>query len=411
MSEQKEVNMGEEKQKNETSMSLSKERKLARKKEIQQMKRNAIISKVVSICVVAVLVIGIGSFVGYKIYRSITKITPDSDYSATLLENGFIDGVDASSLVSLPDYKNATVALSEVEYSDESVEADIKKMLATHATKETKTDAVIEKDTKINMDYVGSIDGEEFSGGSTQGKGTDYTMGSDKLIDNFEDQLLGHKVGDKFTVNVTFPEDYSNTDVAGKDAVFEVVINAIYVNPEFTDAFIKENYKEVASTTAEYRAYIKDSKYQENLTAWIQKYLVDNSSVSSYPETYLKRLKSLQKYQDIQLYEYMNAMYAENGYQPFKSFSDYVEMSEAKYDKSLTEKVEPIAKEDLIYQAIIEAENVTVTEADYLAYLQGQGQTSEEFDKQVEQYGKPYLMQHMMKIKVIDIIKEYVKVQ
>lgn len=81
---------------------------------------------------------------------------------------------------------------------------------------------------KVNIDYVGTVDGEEFDGGNTQGKGTDLTIGSGQYIDDFEDQLIGAHPGDTVTVNVTFPENYGNEKLNGKDAVFTVTVNGIY---------------------------------------------------------------------------------------------------------------------------------------------------------------------------------------
>jgi len=80
----------------------------------------------------------------------------------------------------------------------------------------------------VNIDYVGTIDGVEFAGGSTGGIGTDLTIGSGMYIDDFEDQLVGYKAGDTVEVVVTFPDDYGMPELSGKEAVFTTVINAIY---------------------------------------------------------------------------------------------------------------------------------------------------------------------------------------
>ena len=90
-----------------------------------------------------------------------------------------------------------------------------------------KSLVVADGDT-VNIDYVGSVDGVEFDGGSTNGVGTSLTIGSGSYIDDFEQQLIGHHVGDEVDVNVTFPEEYGNEELNGKDALFKVVINGIY---------------------------------------------------------------------------------------------------------------------------------------------------------------------------------------
>lgn len=81
---------------------------------------------------------------------------------------------------------------------------------------------------KVNIDYVGKIDGVAFDGGSTDGKGTDLVIGSGTYIDNFEEQLVGAHPGDKVEVTVVFPDDYQAADLAGKEAVFDVTVNGIY---------------------------------------------------------------------------------------------------------------------------------------------------------------------------------------
>ncbi len=80
----------------------------------------------------------------------------------------------------------------------------------------------------VNIDYTGYLDGEAFDGGSTDGAGADLELGSDTYIDGFEDGIVGHKVGETFDLNLTFPENYGNSDLAGKEVVFTVTLNGIY---------------------------------------------------------------------------------------------------------------------------------------------------------------------------------------
>ncbi len=79
----------------------------------------------------------------------------------------------------------------------------------------------------VNIDYTGYLDGEAFAGGSTNGAGTNLLIGSGTYIPGFEEGIIGHKVGETFDLNLTFPESYGNKDLAGKDVVFTVTINYI----------------------------------------------------------------------------------------------------------------------------------------------------------------------------------------
>lgn len=92
----------------------------------------------------------------------------------------------------------------------------------------TDTSLEVENGDIVNIDYVGSIDGVEFEGGSTGGQGTSLEIGSGTYIDNFEEQLIGSHPGDTVDVVVTFPEDYGVDELNGKEALFVVNVNGIY---------------------------------------------------------------------------------------------------------------------------------------------------------------------------------------
>ncbi len=93
----------------------------------------------------------------------------------------------------------------------------------------TDASLTVEGGDTVNIDYVGSVDGVEFEGGSTQGQGTDLVIGSGSYIDDFEEQLIGAHPGDEVDVYATFPDPYNNNpDLSGKEALFEVTINGIY---------------------------------------------------------------------------------------------------------------------------------------------------------------------------------------
>ena len=92
----------------------------------------------------------------------------------------------------------------------------------------TDSSLTVQDGDSVNIDYVGSINGVEFDGGSTQGAGATLVIGSGSYIDDFEEQLIGSHPGDEVDVVVTFPEDYGNEELNGKEALFEVTVNGIY---------------------------------------------------------------------------------------------------------------------------------------------------------------------------------------
>ncbi|MBR6960963.1 MAG: FKBP-type peptidyl-prolyl cis-trans isomerase, partial [Clostridiales bacterium] len=258
--------------------------------------------------------------------------------------------------------------------------------------------------------YVGTVDGKEFEGGSADSY--DLGIGTGTFIEGFEEQLIGAENLSTFNVNVTFPEDYGVEELKGKDAVFSVTINGIYVLPEFTDEYVAEKFGDKASTVEEYRQYLKDSNYATNLKTYTETYLTDNSSVINYNKKYLKTLKQIKKGDDMQSYEYTALMYKQYlGYDYYTSFEDYTGKSDSEYDVSLIDIAKETYKENLIYQAILENEGVTVDAAYYKDYLAKTDHEEGYYANQVEMYGEPYVLQMAVKEKALEIASANAKVQ
>lgn len=158
--------------------------------------------------------------------------------------------------VELGEYKNLSAEKVVEPVTDEDVDKQLEQLRNHHANliEAAKDDTIVEGDF-ITLDYTGTIDGEKFAGG--EAKDQPLEIGAHKFIGNFEEQLIGAKVGDTPTVKVTFPEDYHSKDVAGKDAVFACKINSIKHRelPELDDAFAKKVSK--FETLDEYKADIR----------------------------------------------------------------------------------------------------------------------------------------------------------
>jgi len=127
--------------------------------------------------------------------------------------------------------------------SAEVADADLDNMLEVLRKQNVRFEAVeraAEKDDQVNIDFVGKIDGEAFAGGSAQG--TQLVLGSGRMIPGFEDGLVGAKAGEERVVNVTFPEDYQNLDLAGKAAEFTITVNSVSapVLPELNEEFFAQ---------------------------------------------------------------------------------------------------------------------------------------------------------------------------
>ena len=392
----------------ENTVSKSKQKREERAKNAEKKKRDSLIIKIIGICIAVVLI----GLVGWGIVRTIIKeantITASGDYSKEFDDNGFIKGVRALDYVTLCDYKNIEVPESEVTYTDEEFKNVINEMLAQHQV--LKEEGTIKDGDKVNIDYVGTMDGVEFEGGNSGGNGYDLTIGSGQFIAGFESQLIGHKPGDEFSIDVTFPEDYSKEELAGKPAQFAITIHGIYADPEYNDDFVCAYYPDKGSTVAEFEKTLKDEYYDGQLEAYVDNYLTENSTVNKYPSAYIKNLKATTKFSDVQSYQYMSQMYSQYGMEA-GSFEDFIGMSDSEYDADVINRAQEFGKQDLVYQAILESENITLTEEESESVVKEMYGGDEYYNSSVESYGKGYTNKQAVKKKAVEIALKTAKVQ
>jgi trigger factor len=138
--------------------------------------------------------------------------------------------------VELPDFSALKVAKLVGELTDQNIDEMIETLREQrHTWQEVEREAA--DGDKLNIDYVGRRDGEEFEGG--QAKGASLELGSGRMIPGFEAGLLGRKAGESVTLDLTFPENYHNKDLAGKAVQFEVTVNSVSekLKPELDDEF------------------------------------------------------------------------------------------------------------------------------------------------------------------------------
>ena len=233
----------------------------------------------------------------------------DFSFSQAYDDKGYLKDVTALDYVTLPDdYADITIDADLGQVTDEDISNYIdQNVLSQYATDEKVTDRAAADGDTVNIDYVGSVDGVEFNGGNTQGNGADLTLGSHSYIDDFEDQIVGHMPGESFDVTVTFPEDYGNEDLNGKEAVFETTLNYIKesVTPELTDDWVKENLGESMSLNSvdELKAFVKSTMLYDNQASDVYTDLHDKASYADeLPQT------ALEYYRDVLLYRiYTNA--------------------------------------------------------------------------------------------------------
>lgn len=318
-----------------------------------------------------------------------TQEAPTFDFSAGIDENGHWTGVKALDYVKLPsDYKSISIPASEVTPTDEEVQSMISSITSGYATLEQVTDRAVADGDTVNIDYVGSVDGTEFEGGSTQGNGTVVTIGVTQYIDDFLDQLVGHKPGETFDVNVTFPEDYGVEELNGKDAVFSVTINYIQETkqPDVTDEWVEQTLKGKYgwTTVAEMDKEIRDSLQYKHSADYVRNYVLENSEVSEIPASIVDQQAAQLVYQ----YEYYANMYGTD-LASFLKMSAGVETTDELVEKN-KESLTDAAKVYLVFQAVAEDAGIEVTPDELTNYLTSVSGNSDTASLEAK-YGKGYL--------------------
>lgn len=400
MAKEKKTNTAEN-----ADISKSKAKREERKKEVARDRRQKRTTKIITITVAAVLAAIILFAVGKSVFLAVIRTTSAENPSVGLTADGKIENVNVKDIVTLADYANISVPEEEVAAKTEEVEDSIKSTLEQHKEPSTDTSIAIADGDEINIDFVGTVDGVEFEGGNSNGEGYDLTIGSGSFVDDFEQQLIGHKPGEEVTVEVTFPADYDGEDVAGKDASFAVTINSINITPELTDEFVAKNITEEGVTTAaEYRAFVENNFYEQHLKEFLTNYILENSTVKSYPSQYLKTMRALLKYNDEQMlasYEQMSPYYGFSMYENLWDLRDDDVSDELSYELELRERAKEDAKNAMVYQALFEDAGLTIDmESVYAEMTEQYGEES--VTQMKETNGEGYIAQNEIKEAVVE---------
>ena len=256
----------------------------------------------------------------------------------------------------------------------------------------------------MNIDYVGAVDGVPFDGGSTQGQGTTVTLGVTNYIPGFLEQLIGHKPGENFDINVTFPETYHAEELAGKDAVFNITINYIDVTtlPELTDDFVANFLQEEAyniSTVEELKAYVTEQLQEPKVRDYVFNYLMENTAFKAAPGSLMTYMEGVMT-DYYSYYAYSYGLDLESFLQQYVG----VESLDALKEQS-KESLQKDVNSSLLLQAIAEQAGITVTEEDLRMYFEDLTGNAD-YSSYQEEYGLPYLMQAVLFTKVQDYVFE-----
>lgn len=296
-----------------------------------------------------------------------------------------------SKYIKLGDYKNIPVDTKSdtfKEFYDDVLSSDI----STNDLYVRKTEGTVASGDTVNIDYEGKKDDVAFDGGTAEGY--DLTIGSKSFIDGFEDGLIGKKIGDTVDLNLTFPENYQSTDLAGKAVVFTVKINYVKTDEERKP---EEYYKELGFDSLE--------DYTANVTERAAKdYLLDtikaNSEIKDYPQ---KDTETIYNAYKNMVDTNIQGQYGVD----LATYLSYNNQTEEDFKSSITDgQIKPLMEEQMVLYAVLDKEKIGLTDKDIQYQI---NETVKNYDgvsedKIKEFYGDYYFEYLAVNQKVLDFL-------
>ena len=310
------------------------------------------------------------------------------NYSLGLTTDGRFEGIAAKDYVTLGQYTSLTYPEEVTSVKEEDIQTRIDSIMSSHTYTNEVTDRAVKDGDTLNIDYVGKVDGVAFEGGSTDGKGTQVTIGVTSYIDDFLEQLIGHQPGETFDIEVTFPDPYQNNpDLAGKDAVFTVTVNHIVetYTYELTDDFVVDNLQKDYGYTsiADMREKIAADLHDTQVYNYMIETVLENCPVSEVPQKLVDNeititVKQL-KYQALQYNMDASTLFTYYGVADEDAFR-------TTYEEDIRERI----SQYLVMMAIAEDAGLIATEQDVKDYFLEEMDT-EDYSEYVKNYGYGYI--------------------
>ena len=261
--------------------------------------------------------------------------------------------------VELGEYKGLKATKKSTKVTADEVKAELARMQEQNSTVSDVDDRAVKKNDIVVIDFEGFVDGKAFEGGKAEKY--ELTIGSNQFIPGFEDQIIGHKIGDEFDVNVKFPEDYQ-ADLASKDAVFKIKLHGIKV-------------KEVPALDDEFAKDVSEFDTLDELKKDIKKQLekrknddAENELHNTLLEEVAKGIKAeipeamIEKTIDDDVNEYSNRLQSQG--LKLETYLKYTGMDMKGFREGFKERAETQVRLNLALEKIIEKEKIEVTEED-----------------------------------------------
>ena len=264
--------------------------------------------------------------------------------------------------VKLGDYKGMSVSKQDTEVSDADVDAELENKRQQQAELVLKEDEPAAKGDTVVIDYVGTVDGEKFDGGSADNYSLE--LGSGSFIPGFEDQLIGHKADEDVDVKVTFPEDYHAKNLAGKEAVFNVKIHEVKEKqlPDLDDEFAKDvdedvdTLDELKEKTKKQLQEQKEDAAKSAIEDEAIEAAVNNAEIADIPQAMLDQDT------DRQVHQYLAGM-QQQGINP-QMYFQITGSSEDDLKKQFASDADKRVKTNLVLEAIVKDADLTASDDD-----------------------------------------------
>ena len=319
-------------------------------------------------------------------------------------------GEISNDYVTITKYKGVEIDKVDADaVSDNDVEAQINSVLQSKSTTTEVTDRAAQTGDTVTIDYEGKKDGVAFDGGTATD--AQLTLGSGQFIDGFEDGVVGHNIGDTFDLDLTFPENYGNSDLAGQAVVFTVTVN--YIQPaqdgEFSDEVISNFGIDGVTNEEELRQYAYDylnenaqQNYETNVQQAVMDAFMSNNTFTSVPEALV------QKYSDAaeSSITSMASAYGVDG----DTFTQYY------YGQDLASFLatysEEAAKQDIALQAVANRENLNISdeELDQILLDRATAAGYDTIEEYIGETSKEDYREYFLYDKVTDYLVENAKI-
>ncbi len=317
--------------------------------------------------------------------------------------------VDVSQYITLGQYKDIVLEVNQIEVSQEEIDDRINVLLAQEDEFTKVREGNITEKVIFSFDYTGyykksdGTRGDAFDGGA----GTDqlayidgdtlvtiYDAKTGTFIDGFAQGIIGAAVGSNFTIDVTFPTNYGNS-LAGQKVEFEIKINYI-AETHFTDAWVKEYTNDQHKTTDEFVQYLKDSVNPQikdaNIEAlWVK--ITENATLVEVPQQQYDYLSNAMK-EEVEGYVIYSQYYFGKQLDYLGVLKELGFKDEADFEKYVDEYAKSYVKSELVLHAVMQAENITVTDEEYRIFLDSLMESTGKTEAALlEQYGEEKIRQ------------------